>query len=102
MPFRSMVDQVAQHFTADESVSYLSHVLGITSETHVMFVRVSPGETLIRVGMNLVGKISRALGFAIEPTILNTTKRFFADLARECEAAAKDAGPKHTSQLDSA
>jgi hypothetical protein len=40
----------------------------------------------------LVGKVSRALGSAIEPTIRNTTKRFFADLARECEVAAKDAG----------
>jgi hypothetical protein len=57
-----------------------------------MFVRVSPEETLIRVRMNLVGKVSRALGFAIEPTILNGTKRFFGDLARECETAAKDAG----------
>jgi len=92
VPFRSTVDQVVQHFTANESVSYLSHVLGITSETHVMFVRVSPEETLIGVRMNLVGKVSRALGFAIEPTILNGTKRFFGDLARECETAAKDAG----------
>jgi hypothetical protein len=92
VPFRSMVDQVVQNFAENESVSYLSHVLGITSETHIMFVRVSPGETLIRVRMNLVGKVSRVLGFAIEPMILNTTKRFFADLARECEAAAQDVG----------
>ena len=87
-----MVDQVVQHCTTNESVSYLSHVLRITWETHVMFVRVSPGETLIRVSMQLMGKVSCALSFAIEPTILNTTKRFFADLARECEVAAKDAG----------
>ncbi|HWZ79688.1 MAG TPA: hypothetical protein VNX87_24335 [Candidatus Sulfotelmatobacter sp.] len=33
VPFRSMVDQVVQHFTANESVNYLSHVLGITTET---------------------------------------------------------------------
>ncbi len=91
VPFRSMVDQVVQHFTANESVSYLSHVLGITSETHVVFVRVSAGETLIRVSMYLVGKVSRALGFAIEPVILKSTRRFFEDLCRECEAASKDA-----------
>jgi imidazoleglycerol phosphate dehydratase HisB len=90
VPFRSMVDQVVQHYTTNESVSYLSHVLGITSETHVMFVRVSAGETLIRVSMHLVGKVSRALGFAIEPVILKTTRRFFEDLCRECEAASKD------------
>jgi hypothetical protein len=95
-PFGSVVDQVVQHFTAHESVSYLSHVMGITSETHVMFARVSPGETLIRVRMHLVGKVSRALGSAIQPTILSTTKRFFADLALECEAAARDAGARRS------
>jgi hypothetical protein len=91
VPIRSKVDQVVQHFAANESVSYLSHVLGITSETRIVFVPVSPGETLIRVRMNLVGKVSRAFGFAIEPVILNTTKRFFGDLARECESASSDA-----------
>jgi hypothetical protein len=90
VPFRSMVDQVVQSFTANESVSYLSHVLGITSETHVVFVRVSAGETLIRVSMHMVGKVSRVLGFAIEPVILKSTRRFFEDLCRECEAASKN------------
>jgi|SRR5579864_257494 len=91
VPFRSKVDQVVQHFTANESVSYLSHVLGITTEAWVTFHRDAAGETIIRVRMQIVGKVSRALGFAIEPVILKTTKRFFEDLCRECEAAAKDA-----------
>jgi hypothetical protein len=41
--------------------------------------------------VEIVGKMSRALGFAIEPVILKITKRFFEDLCRECEAASKDA-----------
>jgi len=38
----------------------------------------------------MVGKLSRALGFAIEPVILKTTRQYFDDLRRDCEAAAKD------------
>jgi hypothetical protein len=72
VPFRSMVDQVVQHFTANESVNYLSHVLGITTETWVTFHRDAADETIIRVRMQIVGKLSRALGFAIEPVILKT------------------------------
>ena len=91
VPFRSTVDQVVQHFTANQSVSYLSHVLGMTTETWVTFHMDAAGETIIRVRMQIVGKVSRALGFAIEPVILKTTKRFFEDLCRECETASKDA-----------
>jgi hypothetical protein len=57
----------------------------------VTFHPDAAGETIIRVRMEIVGKLSRALGFAIEPAILKTTKRFFEDLGRECEAASKDA-----------
>ena len=91
MPFRTTVDQVVQHFTANESVSYLSHALGLTAETHIVFVEVSPVETAIRVRMNLVGKVSRALGFAIEPVVLNNTKRSFDDFCRESEGDSRDA-----------
>lgn len=91
VPLPSTVDQVVQHFAANESVSYLSHVLGITSETRVTFVPISAAETKIRVRMQLVGKVSRALGFAIEPVILKATKQFFEDLRRECEGASRDA-----------
>jgi hypothetical protein len=91
VPFRSTVDQVVQHFTANESVSYLSHVLGLTIETWITFHPADTGETIIRVRMQIVGKLSRALGFAIEPVILKTTKRFFEDLCQECEAASKGA-----------
>lgn len=37
VPIRSTVDQVVQHFSPNESVSYLSHVFGITCETRVTF-----------------------------------------------------------------
>lgn len=87
-PLPSSVDQVVQGFLANSMVRYLSHVMGMTTETEVTFVRASPGETQIRVRMQLLGKVSRAFGFAIEPVILNTTKTFFQDLRRECEAAA--------------
>lgn len=90
VPFRSTVDQVVQNFTANDSVSYLSHVLGLTTETWITFHQNDAVETIIRVRMQIVGKVSRALGFAIEPVILKTTKRFFEDLCRECEVASKD------------
>jgi hypothetical protein len=89
IPLRTTVDQVVQHFTPNESVSYLSHVLGITCETRVFFARVSHEKTAINVGMHLVGSVSRSLGFAIEPVITRATKGFFEDLRKECEAAAK-------------
>jgi hypothetical protein len=89
-PFRGTVDQVVQHFLANESVSYLSHVLGFTIETWVTLHADAAGDSIIRVRMQIVGKVSRAFGFAIEPVILKTTKRFFEDLCRECEAASKD------------
>jgi len=82
------VDQVVQHFSANGSVDYLSHVFGITKETRVSFVRVSAAEPLIQVRMQLLGKVTRALGFAVEPMILKATKEFFRDLCRECEEAS--------------
>ena len=92
VPFHNKIDQVVLHCTVNDSVSYLSHVLGITTETRIVFRRVSEVQTVIWVRMQMVGKVSRALGFAIEPVILKATKQYFEDLRRECEAAAKDSG----------
>jgi hypothetical protein len=92
-PIRADIDQVVQHFAPKESVSYLSHVLGITCETRVIFASVSVTQTAISVVMNLVGTTSRALGFALAPAILKATKGYFEELRKECEAAAhKSAG----------
>lgn len=90
-PFPSKVDQVVQHFSANESVGYLSHVFGITTETHVMFVRISAMETLMRIRMQSLGNLTRALGFAIAPTTLKAAKQFFRDFRWECEPAARKA-----------
>ena len=90
VPFHNKVDQVVLHCTPNDSVSYLSHVLGITTETRIAFRRVSDEQTVITVRMQMVGSLSRALGFAIEPVILKTTKQYFDDLRRDCEAAAMD------------
>jgi len=90
-PIRSTIDQVVQQFVANERVTYISHVFGITCETQVSFVAASAEETAINVGMQLVGTVSRALGFAIEPAIEKATKGFFDDLRRECEAARRTA-----------
>jgi hypothetical protein len=92
VPFHSKVDQVVLHCTANDSVSYLSHALGITTETRITFRRTPEAQTSVLVRMQMVGKVSRALGFAIEPVILKTTKQYFEDLRRECEAAANDSG----------
>jgi hypothetical protein len=88
VPIRANVDQVVQRFEANRSVAYISHVLGVTCETYVTFTPVSPDETAINVSMQLVGAVSRALGFALEPAIEKATKGFFSDLRRECETAA--------------
>jgi hypothetical protein len=89
-PIRSTVDQVVLHCTPNRNVSYLSHVFGITTETRVNFTAVSDRQTTVLVAMQLVGRVSQALGFAIEPMILKTTKQVFEDLRKECEAAAKE------------
>jgi hypothetical protein len=91
VPVRSTVDQVVQHCSPNESVSYLSHVFGMTCETRVTFTRVSVRETAINVVMQLVGAPSRALGFALAPAITKATKGFFEELRKECEAAARGA-----------
>jgi hypothetical protein len=85
---RSTVDQVVQHFTPNESVSYLSHVFGITCEMRVTFTPLAFDRTAIDVVINLVGTTSRSLGFAWAPAITKATKGFFEELSRECEAAA--------------
>jgi hypothetical protein len=87
-PIKTTIDQVVQHFKAKESVSYLSHVLGITCETRVTFTPVSPSQTAVNVVMQLVGTASRALDFALAPAITKATKGFFEELRKECEAAA--------------
>jgi hypothetical protein len=92
VPLRATVDQVVQHFTPKESVSYLSHVLGITCETRVVFTQVSTDKTAINVVMHLVGTVSRSLGFAIEPVIAKATKGFFEELRKDCEAECRKAG----------
>jgi hypothetical protein len=90
-PIRSSIDQVLIKFVPHEKVVYLSHVFGITCETAVTFVAVSAAQTAINVDMQLVGTLSRALGFAIEPAIEKATKGFFADLKKECESAPRSA-----------
>jgi hypothetical protein len=90
-PIRANVDQVVQHFAPKESVSYPSHVFGITCETRVIFTRVAGGQTAINVVMNLVGTPSRTLGFALAPAITKATKGFFEELRKECEAASRAA-----------
>jgi hypothetical protein len=89
-PIRSNVDQVLIKFVPHEKVVYLSHVFGITCETSVTFVPAD-GQTAINVDMQLVGTLSRALGFAIEPAIEKATKGFFAELKKECELASRRA-----------
>lgn len=89
VPVRGTVDQVVQRFKQNESVTYLSHVFGITCETHVHFKAASVSQTEIRVAMQMVGIVSRSLGFAIEPMMAKTTRSFFEDLRRECELAVK-------------
>ncbi len=87
-PIRTSIDQVVQHFKANESVSYLSHVLAITCETRVTFTPVSSSRTAVNVVMQLVGTASRALDFALAPGITKATKGFFEELRKECEAAS--------------
>jgi hypothetical protein len=91
-PIRSHVDQVVQTFVPQQRVVYLSHVFGITCETRVTFIAASATQTAINVGMQLVGTLSRALGFAVEPAIAKATMGFFEELRRECEAACRKAG----------
>jgi hypothetical protein len=91
-PIRANIDQVVQHFAPKESVSYLSHVLGITCETRVTFASMAVAQTAITVVMNLVGTTSRTLGFALAPAITKATKGFFEELRKECEAAAREGG----------
>jgi hypothetical protein len=83
-PIRTTVDQVVQHFAPDESVSYLSHALGITCETRVTFPAVSVRETAVNVVV--LGRHSFArLDFALAPVIAHATRdssRNFAKIAR--------------------
>src|SRR2546427_12813345 len=53
IPIRNFVtvDQVVQHFTPNESVSYLSHVFGITYKTRVTFTPFALDRTTINVVM---------------------------------------------------
>lgn len=90
-PIRANVDQVVQHFALQESVSYLSHVFGVTCETRVIFTPVSADQTAINVLTNLVGTPSRTLGFGLAPAITKATKGFFDELRKECEAASRAA-----------
>ena len=88
-PIRANVDQVVQHFAPKESVSYLSHVFGMTSETRVIFTPVADDRTAINVVMNLVGTPSRALGFALAPAITKATQGFFEEMRKDCETAPR-------------
>lgn len=93
VPIRTTVDQVVQHFAPNESVSYLSHALGITCETRVTFTSVSVHETAVNVVVQLAGTASRALDFALAPVIAHATKGFFEELRKDCEAASRGAAP---------
>lgn len=90
-PIRASVDQVVLEFRPRESVVYISHVLGMTCESRIRFFAASPTQTLIQVRMQLLGTVSRVLGFAIEPVIEKSTRVFFEDLRRESEEAARRA-----------
>lgn len=89
-PLRTTVDQVVQEFVPKERVVYLSHVWGMTCETRVKFVRVSEEQTAVNVAMQLVGRVTRSLGFALEPLIEKSTRGFFEEFRRDCETAARD------------
>ena len=93
VPIRTTVDQVVQHFAPNESVSYLSHALGITCETRVTFTSVSVRETAVNVVVQLAGTASRALDFALAPVIAHATKGFFEELRKDCEAGSRGAAP---------
>ena len=93
VPIRTTVDQVVQHFAPNESVSYLSHALGITCETRVTFTSVSVRETAVNVVVQLAGTASRALDFVLAPVIAHATKGFFEELRKDCEAASRGAAP---------
>jgi len=90
-PIRASVDQVLLEFRPRESVVYISHVLGMTCETRIKFAAASAAQTVIQVRMQLLGTVSRVLGFAIEPVIEKSTREFFEDLRRESEDAARRA-----------
>jgi len=51
----------------------------------VTFTPVSDCQTAINVVMQLIGRTSRSLGFALEPAIMKATKGFFQELRKECE-----------------
>ena len=51
------------------------------------------------MNMQLVGKVSRAFRFAIEPIVFSTTKAFFQDFCRECEGAASGTGARTVAAL---
>jgi hypothetical protein len=84
-PLRTSVEQVVQHFSRNESVSYLSELLGITCEMRVTFTVVSERQTAINVVMQLVGSASRSLDFALAPMIKGAVKGLFEELRKECE-----------------
>ena len=88
-PIRANIDQIVQHFAPKESVSYLSHVFGMTCETRVSFTPVADDRTAINVVMNLVGTPSRTLGFALAPAITKATKGFFEEMRKDCETASR-------------
>jgi hypothetical protein len=88
-PIRAVVDQVVLEFKPRESVVYISHVLGITCESRIRFAATSATQCIIQVKMQLVGNVSRVLGFAVEPTIERATRQFFDELKQDSEAAAR-------------
>ncbi len=90
-PIRASIDQVVLEFRPRESVMFISHVLGMTCESRIQFAAVSAEQTVIHVRMQLLGTVSRVLGFAIEPVIEKSTREFFEDLRRESEEAARKA-----------
>jgi hypothetical protein len=89
IPIRRTIDQVVRHYTPNQSVSYISHVFGMTCERRVIFTPVSAHQTAINIVMHLVGTTSRSLGFALAPAITTPRREF----SRNCEKSAKRPHP---------
>ncbi|HLW84365.1 MAG TPA: SRPBCC family protein [Candidatus Sulfotelmatobacter sp.] len=85
---RDTIDQVLLHFEPPRSVAYISHFLGMTLETRLMFQPVSADETEVQVRGEFVGMASKAFGFALGPAIERATRKTLEDLSTECERIA--------------
>ena len=99
-PLHATVDQVVQEFILNEKITYLSHVLGLTCETRITFVRITEQQTAVNVAMELLGTVTRSLGFALEPMAFKTSKAFFEEFRKDCEAAVRKGTAEPTKEHD--